>query len=68
MKMIVNVWKRSNIILVHKKNDKQLVENYQPISVLPIFRKYFKKIIFDKIYYFLLEERLNLTFSRLALA
>ena len=68
MKMIVNVWKRSNIILVHKKNDKQLVENYQPISHLPIFRKYFKKIIFDKIYYFLLEERLNLTFSRLALA
>ena len=68
MKMIVNVWQRSNIILVHKKNDKQLVENYQQISLLPIFRKYFKKIIFDKIYYFLLEERLNLTFSRLALA
>ena len=68
MTMIANVWKRSNIILVHKKNDKQLVENYQPISLLPIFRKYFKKIIFDKIYYFLLEERLNLTFSRLALA
>ena len=68
MKMIVNVWKRSNIILVHQKNDKQLVENYQQISLLPIFRKYFKKIIFDKIYYFLLEERLNLTFSRLALA
>ena len=67
MKMIVNVWKRSNIILVHKKNDKQLVENYQPISLLPIFGKYFEKIIFDKIYYFLLEERLNLTFSRLAL-
>ena len=35
------IWKRSNIIPVHKKNDKQLVINYQPISLLPIFGKKF---------------------------
>ena len=28
-----DIWKRSNIISVHKKNDKQLVINYQPISL-----------------------------------
>ena len=53
-----DIWKRSNIILVHKKSDKQLVKNYRPISLLPIFGKIFEKIIFTKIYNFLLEERL----------
>ena len=40
-----DIWKRSNIIPAHKKSDKQLVINYRPISLLPIFGK-----IFDKIY------------------
>ena len=52
-----DIWKRSNIIPVHKNNDKQLVKNYRPISLLPIFGKIFEKIIFNKIYHFLLEER-----------
>ena len=53
-----DIWKKSNIISVHKKNNKQLVENYQPISRLPIFGKIFEKIIFNRIYNFLLEEDL----------
>ena len=53
-----DIWKRSNIISVHKKNDKQLVINYQPISLLPIFEKCFEKINFNKIYCFLIEEKL----------
>ena len=53
-----DIWERSNIIPVHKKNDKQLVKNYRPIFLLPIFGKIFEKIIFNKIYHFLLEERL----------
>ena len=47
-------WKKSNIIPVHKKNDKQLVKNYRPISLLPFFGKLFEKIIFNRIYNFLL--------------
>ena len=53
-----DIWKKSNIIPVHKKNDKQLVNNYRPISLLPIFGKVFEKIIFNRIYNFLLEENL----------
>ena len=53
-----DIWKRSNIMPVHKKNDKQLVGNYQPISLLSIFGKMFEKIIFNNIFRFLLEERL----------
>ena len=53
-----DIWKRSNIIPVHKKNDKQLVKKYRPISLLPIFGKIFEKIIFHKIYQFMLEDRL----------
>ena len=29
----LDIWKKSNIIPVHKRNDKQLVENYSPISL-----------------------------------
>ena len=52
------IWKRSNIIPVHRKNNKQLVNNYRPISLLPIFGKIFEKIIFDRLYNFLLQEEL----------
>ena len=34
-----DIWKKSNIIPVHKKNDKRLVNNYRPISLLPVFSK-----------------------------
>ena len=53
-----DIWKRSNIIPVHKKNNKQLVINYRPISLLPIVGKNFEKFCFSKIYCFLFEERL----------
>ena len=49
--------KKSNIP-VHKKNDKQLVNNYQPASLLSTFGKIFEKTIFSRIYKLLLEENL----------
>ena len=52
------LWKRSNIIPVHKKNDKQLVKNYRLISLLPIFGKKFEKIIFYRLYNFLSQKEL----------
>ena len=53
-----DIWKKSNIIPVHKKNDKRLVNNYHPISLLPVFGKNFEKIVFNRIYNHLLKENL----------
>ena len=41
-----------------KKNDKQLINNYRPVSLLPIFGKIFERIIFDNIYRYLDEHNL----------
>ena len=53
-----DIWKKSNGIPAHKKNDKRLVNNYRPISLLPIFGKIFENIIFNRIYNFFLKEEL----------
>ena len=51
-------WKKGNIIPVHKKNDKQRVNNYQPISLLLICCKISEQLIFNKIFGFLIENDL----------
>ena len=45
-----SIWKKANVIPVHKKNSRQSKENYRPISLLPIFGKIFEKLIFDSMY------------------
>ena len=45
-----SIWKKANVIPVHKKNSRQNKENYRPISLLPIFGKIFEKLIFDSMY------------------
>ena len=37
-----DTWKKSNIVPVHKKGDKQIVDNYRPVSLLPILGKIFE--------------------------
>ena len=48
-----DLWKLANVIPVYKKKDKQLINNYRPISLLPICGKIFEKIIFKKLYNYL---------------
>ena len=47
-----DVWKKANIILVHKKGDKQVLKNYCPVSLLPICGKIFEKLLFNALYSF----------------
>ena len=48
-----NMWKLANVTPIFKKGDKQLIENYRPISLLPICGKCFEKIIFNNLYSYL---------------
>ena len=46
-------WKRANIAPIHKKNDKQIVSNYRPVSLLLIWSNIFEKLIFNELFKFL---------------
>ena len=53
--------KKSNI--VHKKEDKILVKNYYPISLLPIFQKMFERVIYNSLFNYFLINRLFTPFQ-----
>ena len=40
-----DVLKIGKITPIYKKDDKELFENYRPVSTLPIFGKIFEKVI-----------------------
>ena len=52
------LWKLANVTPVLKKNDKQIIKNYRPISLLPLCGKIFEKIIFNALYQHLVENNL----------
>ena len=43
-------WKRGNIVSVHKKGNKDLINNCRPVPLLPVFRKIYEKCIYDTLY------------------
>ena len=43
-------WKMANIIPVQKKEEKHIVKNYRPISLLPIFVKIFERLLFNSLF------------------
>ena len=43
---------------VHKKRDKQIVDNYRPVSLLPNLGKIFERIIFNSIFEYLEDNNL----------
>ena len=53
-----DTWKKSNIVPVHKKGDKQIVDNYRPVSLLPILGKIFERVIFNSVFEYLEENNL----------
>ena len=55
---IWNIWKKSNVVPVHKKIDKQFVVNYRPVPILRIFGKILQRFIFNSLFEFLHEKNL----------
>ena len=53
-----DVWKKANVIPVHKKCDKQVLKYYRPVSLLPIYGKIFEKLIFNALYSFFDDRKL----------
>ena len=49
-KVFPNKWKKANVVPIHKKNEKNIISNYRPVSLLPLCGKIFEKIIFDNLY------------------
>ena len=53
-----NLWKKANVVPSHKKEDKTLVKNYRPISLLPVFGKIFERVIYNSLFNYFLSNKL----------
>ena len=61
-----DVSKTAKVTPIYKKDDAELLENYRPISTLPIFGKIFEKIIYTRLYSFFTSQK-SFMISSLAL-
>ena len=52
------ICKAANVVTVDKKEDKCLVKNYRPISLLPIFAKVFERVIYNSLFNYFLHNKL----------
>ena len=51
-------WKKTNVVPIHKKNNKQCVTNYRPVSLLPICSKGLERIIYNTMFTYFIENNL----------
>ena len=54
-----NIWKKSNIVTIHKKGNKQFTVNYCPVLLLPICGKIFERLNFKPVFKFIEENKLT---------
>ncbi|CAB4026264.1 Hypothetical predicted protein [Paramuricea clavata] len=43
-------WKSARVIPLHKKGSRSVLDNYRPISILPVISKIFEKILYEQLY------------------
>ena len=51
-------WKKAHVVPVHKKGDKQCLQNYRPISLLPICTRIFERLIYNELFTFFTDSNL----------
>ena len=54
----LEMWKKPNFIPVYKNREKQYINNYRTVSLLPIFGKTFERKMFNQVFNFLEENKL----------
>ena len=52
-------WKKGSVVSIHKKDDKQNVKNYRPVSLLPIYGKIFERLNYNIMYDFPTDNNLS---------
>ena len=45
-------WKKADVIPLHKKDNKDVCNNYRPVSILPVVSKILERIAFKNVYNF----------------
>ena len=53
-----DILKVGKITPIYKKDIPELLENYRPVSTLPIFGKIFEKVIYERLYSFMISQNL----------
>ena len=51
-------WKKTTVVPVHKKGDKQILKNYRPISLVPIAGQIFERLLYDRMFKLFIENNL----------
>ena len=49
----------ANLLSTHKKESKQLAKNYRPVSLLQFCGKILERLIYNKMYYYLIDNNLT---------
>lgn len=50
--------KKLNVVLIHKKNDKQSIKNYRSVSFLPVYGKVFEKLLYNNMFSYFIKNDL----------
>jgi hypothetical protein len=53
-----NEWKCSKVIPLFKMGERRDLNNYRPISIIPVVAKVFERIIYDQVYVYLMDNNL----------
>ena len=53
MGVVPSQWKHARVTPIYKSGDKTCMENYRPISVIPIFAKNMEKVVYNQIHDYL---------------
>ena len=51
-------WQKSNVVPIHQRDSKNLIKNYRPISLFPIFSKVFERLIFNSLFNYFIQNKL----------